>query len=144
MNNLLAVMEAVSYSVRAGSNQQLADAQTTTLDVNIEQYEYNKWNQKINGFSDVTGDAQEVILDAAALAADPTNPKLKAALTEAQTKLQNDQTNMQTNTQQCDSATQAMQNQTGQDSSTMQQKVQLEAAVNQTLQTLASALGQHY
>ncbi len=138
MNNLLAVMEAVSNSVAAGSNQQLADGLSTNMNVGIEQGIYNDWQKK------VTKDASDVHTLAGELGGDPGNQSIQAFLSQAQAKFQNDETNMQTYTQQADSATQATQNQAGQDASTMQQKVQLEAAVNQTLQTLTSILGQHY
>lgn len=138
MNYLLAVMEAVSYSVATGSNQQLTDSTTTTQNVGIEQTEYNDWTATIQK------DQAAINLAAYNLEHNPNNQSCQAALTQAQTQFQNDETQEQTYTQQADSATQAMQNQAGQDSSTMQQKVQLEAAVNQVAQTLASALGQHY
>jgi hypothetical protein len=138
MNNLLAVMEAVSNSVAAGSNQQLADGLSTNMNVGIEQGIYNHWQ------AEVTYDSTQVSDWAGRLAGNPGDAKNQGGLTQAQAKFQNDETSMQTYTQQADSATQATQNQAGQDASTMQQKVQLEAAVNQTLQTLTSILGQHY
>lgn len=138
MNNLLAVMEAVTYSTATGSNQQLADGNATTLDVGLEQTIYADWNAQ------VAQQAAVVNTDAENIAADPGNQALSAQLTADQTKFQNMETEEQTYTQQADSATQAMQTQTGQDSSSLQQKTQLEAAINQVLQMLASALGQHY
>lgn len=136
MNYLLAVMESVCNSIASGSNQQLADGNMTTLDVNIEQGIYNQWTNYVqNAEKSVNNWAFKV-------ASDPTNKGYQAQLTAAQTKFQNMETEEQTYTQQADSATQAMQNQTGQDSATMQMKVQLEAAINQVAQTLSSALAQ--
>jgi hypothetical protein len=138
MNYLLAVMEAVSYSVAAGSNQQLADSKTTIMDVQAQETINNQW-------ASIVSDKATVATKAAnALADKPDDKGLSAKLTAAQTDFQNAQTQQQTYTQQADSATQAMQNQAGQDSSTMQQKIQLEAAINQVAQALASALSQHY
>ena len=137
-NYLLEVMEAVSLSVGVGSNQQLADANSTTLDTQMEQMEYNSWTKKVQAA------AGSVAYWAKQVASDPTNQSYGAHLTAAQTGFQNTETEEQTFTQQADSATQSEQNQTGQDSSNIQQKVQLESAINQVAQTLSSALAQHY
>src|SRR5262249_4827722 len=134
-NNLLAVMEAVSNSVAAGSNQQLADGLSTKMNVDIEQNIYTVSQAVVdNGAKNVSYWPDQV-------AKNPDNKTDQAYLSQAQAKFQEVQTAMQTHTQQADSATQATQNQAGQDASTEQQKVQLEAAVNQTLQTLSSILG---
>lgn len=136
-NYLLAVMEAVSNSVETIQEQQLVDGQSTTLDTQIEQREYNSWTKKVSSA------AQEVNKWAGKLAQSPNSPdadKWKTELANAQTNFQNMETEQQTFTQQADGGTQAMQNQVGQDSSNAQMKVQLEAAVNQVLQTITAAL----
>lgn len=139
MGIFLDMLTAVTNSVQAGSNQQLADTATTTENIKIEQHVYKTWLANINK---ATASVEKW---AQALADGKYNGKTKTycqnALTKAQTELQNTQTKEQTYTQQADSGVQAMQNQAGQDSSTMQQKVQLEAALMQTMQTLTSALG---
>lgn len=137
-NYLYALMQATSYSVGTGSQQQLADANWAILDTKIQEKEIKYWTNT------VTEDATDVQKWADKLANDPNNKYYQAKLTAAQTAFQNAETEQQTFTQQADSATQAMQNQTSQDSSTMQQKVQLEAAVNQMAQAISSALSQSY
>jgi hypothetical protein len=138
MNYLLAVMDAVTYSVSTGSDQQLADGNATTLDTNIEQGEYNDWMTKVEA------SAANVDYWAKMVSEHPSDKSYQSQLTAAQTDYQNTETQEQTYTQQADSGTQAMQNQTGQDSSNSQQKVQLESAVNQVSQALSSALAQRY
>ncbi len=138
MNYLLAVMEAVTNSVDSINQQQLADGNSTTLDMNVEQNEYNVWT--IN----VQTAAGNVNYWAGRVQASPSNKGYAAQLTNAQTNFQNVETEQQTYTQQADGGTQAEQNQVGQDSSNAQAKVQLESAVNQVAQTLSAALGQHY
>ncbi|GEM_PF-5607924 len=143
MSFLLAVMEAVTRCVQTGSEQQLADTATTTLDVGIEQSVYKTWLEKINKATNSVQSWAKHLKDGTY----PPNmdkSQCQNALTKAQATLQNMQTEEQTYTQQADSGVQAMQNQTGQDSSTMQQRVQLEAAINQVAQTLTSVLGQRY
>jgi len=138
MNYLEAVMQAVCNSVDVINSQELADGNSTTLDMGIEQGEYNYWTKAV---ADAATEVQTAAKNA------QKNPGDKAyayALTAAQTKFQNVETQQQTFTQQADGGTQAMQNQVGQDSSNAQYKVQLESAINQILQTLSSALGQHY
>lgn len=137
-NYLLAVMEAVTYATNAGSNQELSDGNATTLDMHIEQSQYNNWMNVLEQ------DAKNVQYWANQVADNPNNKSDAAKLTAAQTIYQNDSTSQQAETQRSDSATQSMQNQVGQDSSSIQQRVQLESAVNQVSQTLSSALAQGY
>jgi hypothetical protein len=137
-NYLYAVMEAVSLSTATNSQQQLADANSTVMDVNMEQQVTNDWNSQIQAAqANVTYWAQ-------AVSQHPSNKGDAAYLADAQTNFQNIVTQQQTATNACDSATQSEQNATGQDSSNLQQKVQLEAAVNSVSQTLAQALSQSY
>lgn len=146
-NYLLVVEKAVIGSVNAGQNQQLADANLTTQDVNMEQTLYNDYQKKL---SDSPPNLENVPTDeylgywveqaAKNLKKHPGSQKYQAELTEAQTKYQVAKTTQETTTNQADSATQAMQTQTGQDSSLMQQKVQLEMAINQIAQALGSLL----
>jgi hypothetical protein len=134
MNYLLALMDAVNYSTRTGSNQQLADTATAENTVENEQAIYSHWNSQI---VQASGKVQAW---AQLLASDPDNKTYQNELAGAQAAFQQAQIQSQTATQQADSATQAAQTQTGQDSSTMQQKIQLESAVMQVLQSLSSAL----
>lgn len=128
MNNLLAVMEAVTYATDAGENQQLSDGNATILDMHIEESEYNTW------MASVKQRQYSVNYWANKVAADPTNKGYQASLTAAQANFQNAETEEQTYTQQADSGTQAMQNQVGQDSSNIQRQTGLEAAINQIMQ----------
>lgn len=144
MNFMLAVMQAVTHSVVSGSNQQLADTATTTLDVKLEQSVYKTWLANIKTATSKVEKWAQYLADGKFPKGQPTKSEAQNALTKAQAALQNTQTQEQTYTQQADSGVQAMQTQTGQDSSNMQQRVQLEAAINQVAQTLSSALGQRY
>jgi hypothetical protein len=134
-NYLLEVMEAVTLATAVGSNQQLSDAQASTLDVKIEQQVVNTWKTQLYQYTKQVTDWAQKCAD------NPTNKSYQDELAKAQARLSQAQTQQQTDTQSADSGTQAEQNQTGQDSSNLQQKVQLEAAINSVSQTLASALG---
>jgi hypothetical protein len=136
MSYLMAVMQAVSNCMASGSNQQLADAQTTTLDVKVENQVVSEWAAK------VAKSAEAVKYWANACAQDPTNKALQYDLQEAQASYQQTNTLYDQYKNQADSGTQAANNKTGQDSQTMQMKVQLMAAVNQINQTLSSAIAQ--
>lgn len=137
-NYLLTVMEAVSLATAVGANQQLSDAEATTLDTKIEQKVVNDWTNKLQGYTNQVANWAEKAAN------NPTNKYYQNELAKAQAILANAQVDQQKDTQGADSGTQAEQNQTGQDSSNLQQKVQLESAINSVAQTLSSALGQRY
>jgi hypothetical protein len=136
MNYLMAVMQAVSNCMASGSAQQLADAQTTTLDAQMENQVVNEWSAKVKAAAD------NVSYWAGQCAQDPNNKTFQYNLQEAQANYQQQNTLYDQYKNQADSGTQAANNKTGQDSQTMQMKMQLMAAVNQINQTLASAIAQ--
>ena len=149
INYLLAVMEAVTNSINAGQNQQLADANMATQDATIEQDMINHYQTVLSDKAPATinPDATHtthlgywVQYWAKQVAAHPNDKKAPAELTTAQAAYQNANTTQQTRTNGADSATQTAQTQTGQDSTLMQMKVQLETAITQIEQALSSAL----
>lgn len=130
-NYLLAVMEAVTYATDTGNSQELADGNATTLDMKIEEGEYNYWMSKVKWYQ------QNVNNWAAAVAADPTNQGTLAQFNAANSAFQNCETKEQTYTQQADGGTQAMQNQVGQDSTNVKEIISDVDAINQAMQNAA-------
>ena len=135
-NFLYAIMQAVSNSVASGSNQQLTDAESTTMSVGIQEHMVEYWSKQVND------KANSVTNWANKLANSPNNKTYQANLTGAQTSYENMNTIYNKFKEQAGSGVQAMQTQAGQDASTVQQRVQVISAVNQIANTISAALAQ--
>jgi DNA replication protein DnaD len=136
MNFLYALLQAVGTDQTTLSWQQIADANATINDANIEQKIYSACNAKL------TSDANAI--NNYVHNNDMSKQSNQAQLQVYNNQYQKDSTIAQTYQSQADGAVQSAQSQSGQDGQNLANKAQLAQTMTSILSTLSSVLMQHY